>query len=50
MTREHVEDGAEVFQRIGAGCDRIASAGMPEIARAIAGYTRERRGRVQASR
>ena len=47
MTREHVQDGRETFDRIGAACDIIASA-YPEIADAIAGHARERRGRVQA--
>jgi len=37
------EAGRPFFDRIGAACDRIA-AHYPEIADAIAGHTRERRG------
>lgn len=49
MTRQHVEDGAHTFDRIGRACDRLGAAGFPEIQAAVVGYTRERRGRVQAS-
>lgn len=49
MTNQHVEDGAQTFDRIGHACDRLGAAGFPEIQAAVVGYTRERRGRVQAS-
>jgi DNA-binding MurR/RpiR family transcriptional regulator len=49
MTKEHVEDGRETFERIGRACDALGSAGFPALQAAIVGYSRERRGRVQAS-
>jgi hypothetical protein len=49
MTRDHVQDGHETFDRIGRACDELGSAGYPALQAAIAGYARERRGRVQAS-
>ena len=47
MTREHVEDGRGTFERIARALDQLAAAGFPELQAAVAGYTRERRGRVQ---
>lgn len=40
------EIGGPLFERIGAACDRIAAAGYPDLARALAGHTRERRGTI----
>lgn len=40
------EIGGPFFDRIGAACDRIAAAGYPDLARALAGHTRERRGTI----
>lgn len=50
MTREQVQDGAVTFERIGRACDQLGAAGYPAIQAAVVGYSRERRGRVQASR
>ena len=35
-------------QRLGAQLDRLTAAGFPAIAEALAGFVRERRGRVRA--
>jgi hypothetical protein len=49
MTRQHVEDGRETFERIGRALDALGTDGSPALQAAVAGGARERRGRVQAS-
>lgn len=48
MSGQDVIDGQTVIDRIGAAIDRIGRAGWPSIHGALAGYTRERRGRLRA--
>lgn len=44
--RDHVADAAPTLDRIGGALDRIGRAGWPAVHAALAGYVRERRGRL----
>jgi hypothetical protein len=48
VIRQYVEEGRGTFERIARALDQLAAAGFPELQAAVAGYTRERRGRVLA--
>jgi hypothetical protein len=45
----HVADAQPTIDRIGAALDRIGFAGWPAVDQALAGYTRERRGRLRSN-
>lgn len=45
----HVADAGPTLDRIGNALDRIGAAGWPDLHAALAGYARERRGRLRAN-
>lgn len=46
MTEQDRADAGATLDRIGAALDRIGAAGWPAVQRGLAGYVRERRGRL----
>lgn len=49
MAQRDYEDAGPTLERIGELLDRIGAAGWPDLHGALAGYVRERRGRVKGT-